>query len=111
MFGVVISNDIVVQGSRANGTAKSTSDIDIAIRVPSDKFNELISKYFKTPNLGSAKECTMLHAIETGKIQTGEAKLSSLRKQLQDIFGMEVDASIIKQGGAIILHLFHLIRR
>ena len=46
-----ISNDIVVQGSRANGTTKATSDIDIA---------------------GSAKERTMLHAMETGKIQAGE---------------------------------------
>lgn len=35
-----ISNDIVVQGSRASGT----------------------------PNSGTAKERTMLHAIETGKI-------------------------------------------
>ena len=41
-----------------------------------------------------------LHAIETGKIQAGEAKLSGLRKELQEIFGMEVDISIIKQGGA-----------
>lgn len=29
-----------------------------------------------------------------------EAKLSGLRKELQEIFGMEVDISIIKQGGA-----------
>ena len=56
-----ISGDIVVQGSRAKGTAKP---------------------------------------IETGKIQAGEAKLSGLRKELQEIFGMEVDISIIKQGGA-----------
>ena len=95
-----ISNDIVVQGSRAKGTAKPTSDIDIALRVSGDKFDSLINQYFKTPNPGSAKERTMLHAIETGKIQAGEAKLSGLRKELQEIFGMEVDISIIKQGGA-----------
>lgn len=59
-----------------------------------------INQYFKTPNPGSAKERTMLHAIETGKIQAGEAKLSGLRKELQEIFGMEVDISRIKQGGA-----------
>jgi len=41
----------------------------------------------------------MLHAIKTGKIQAGEAKLSGLRKQLQDIFGIEVDISIIQEGG------------
>ena len=95
-----ISNDIVVQGSRAKGTAKPTSDIDIALRVSGDKFDSLINQYFKIPNPGSAKERTMLHAIETGKIQAGEAKLSGLRKELQEIFGMEVDISIIKQGGA-----------
>ena len=95
-----ISNDIVVQGSRAKGTAKPISDIDIALRVSGDKFDSLINQYFKTPNPGSAKERTMLHAIETGKIQAGEAKLSGLRKELQEIFGMEVDISIIKQGGA-----------
>lgn len=94
-----ISKDIVVQGSRASGTAKSTSDIDIALRVSSDKFNELINQYFKIPNPGSAKEKTMLHAIQTGKIQSGEAKLKALRLQLQDIFGMDVDISVIKIGG------------
>ena len=41
----------------------------------------------------------MLHAIETGKIQAGEAKLSGLRKLLQEIFGMDVDVSIIREGG------------
>jgi len=94
-----ISDDIVVQGSRANGTAKATSDIDIAIRVSPEKFDVLIKQYFKTPNPGSAKERTMLHAMETGKIQAGEAKLSGLRKQLESILGMEVDISIIKEGG------------
>ena len=94
-----ISDDIVVQGSRASGTAKPTSDIDIAIRVPSDAFEDLILKYFKTPNPGSSKERTMLHAINTGKIQAGEAKLSGLRKELEKIFNMDVDISIIEVGG------------
>ena len=94
-----ISDDIVVQGSRASGTAKPTSDIDIAIRVSPEEFDGLINQYFKTPNPGSAKERTMLHAIETGKIQAGEAKLSGLRKQLEEIFGIDVDISIIREGG------------
>ncbi|WP_141097562.1 nucleotidyltransferase domain-containing protein, partial [Paenibacillus aquistagni] len=97
-----ISDDIVVQGSRAKGTAKPTSDIDIAIRVPAEKFDELIQSSFskvKPPNPGSAKEKTMLHAIETGKIQSGEAKLSKFREQLQQELGMDVDISIIKMGG------------
>ena len=59
--------------------------------------------YFKMVNqcyLRNVKErYGVSHAIETGKIQAGEAKLSGLRKELQEIFGMEVDISIIKQGG------------
>ena len=94
-----ISGDIVVQGSRAKGTAKPTSDIDIALRVSGDKFDSLINQYFKTPNAGSAKERTMQHAIKTGKIQSGEAKLKGLRLELQDIFGMDVDISVIKIDG------------
>lgn len=66
-----ISDDIVVQGSRANGTARPDSDIDFAVRVSPEKFDELITQRFGTPNPGSAKERTMQHAIETGKIQSG----------------------------------------
>ncbi|WPK12119.1 nucleotidyltransferase domain-containing protein [Lysinibacillus louembei] len=97
-----ISDDIVVQGSRAKGTAKPTSDLDIAVRVPAQKFDELVQNSFSKitpPNPGSAKEKTMLHAIETGKIQSGEAKLSKFRKQLEKELGMDVDISIIKMDG------------
>ena len=86
-----ISDDIVVQGSRAGGTAKITSDIDIAVRVTSEKFKELIHECFGTPNSGTA--------METGKIQAGEAGLRGLRKKLEDIFGIEVDISIIEIDG------------
>ena len=47
-----ISDDIVVQGSRASGTAKPTSDIDIAVRVTSEKFDELIQKFLEHQILG-----------------------------------------------------------
>jgi len=94
-----ISDDIVVQGSRAKGTARTDSDIDFAVRVSPEKFDELITQRFGTPNPGSSKERTMQHAIETGKIQSGEAGLRSLRKELQEVLGMEVDISIIKKGG------------
>lgn len=48
----------------------------------------------------------MLHAIKTGKIQSGEAKLKGLRLELEEIFRMEVDISIIKQGGTFIMSYF-----
>ncbi|WP_379151048.1 nucleotidyltransferase domain-containing protein [Paenibacillus sp. sgz5001063] len=94
-----ISDDIIVQGSRANGTARPDSDIDFAVRVSPEKFDELITQRFGTPNPGSVKERTMQHAIETGKIQSGEAGLRSLRQELQKALGMDVDISIVKSGG------------
>lgn len=94
-----ISDDIAVHGSRAKGTAKATSDIDFAIRVDEDTFNKLIREKFGTPNPGSAKERTMQHAIETGKIQSGEAGLRNVRKTIEKKLGMEADISIIKKGG------------
>ncbi|MFC9749719.1 putative T7SS-secreted protein [Streptomyces niveus] len=92
-------DDIVVQGSRAGGTARPDSDIDFAIRVESDRFDELIGERFGTPNPESAKERTMLHAMETGKIQAGEAGLRGLRKTLEAQLEMEVDLSIIRSAG------------
>nr|WP_200904059.1 nucleotidyltransferase domain-containing protein [Nocardiopsis sp. RV163] len=94
-----ISDDIVVQGSRAGGTARPDSDIDIAIRVDANSFEGIVADRFGSPNSGSAKERTMLHAIETGKIQAGEAGLRPLRRRLEKIFGMDVDISIVMRQG------------
>jgi hypothetical protein len=41
-----ISDDIVVQGSRVTGTAKPTSDIDIAIRVSRHQFESIVRERF-----------------------------------------------------------------
>jgi RHS repeat-associated protein len=94
-----LSNDIVVQGSRAKGTARVDSDFDIAIKLDSDKFAKFLGEKFKNVNVGSAKEKTFIHAFQTGKIQAGEAGLSSLRKELEKIVGKPVDISVIKKGG------------
>src|SRR5690606_16710591 len=94
-----ISTNVVVQGSRAAGTATAYSDLDIAIKVTASQFDELIKQSFGTPNPGSALERTMNHAINTGKIQAGEAGLSGLRKNLQKFIGIDVDISIIKISG------------
>jgi predicted nucleotidyltransferase len=96
-----LGDDIFVQGSRAGGTAKPTSDIDLAIRVSPEKFDDFLNNQSKLSNVnpGTAKERTLLHAVETGKIQSGEAGLSALRKQLERDLNMEVDISIIRAGG------------
>jgi len=92
-------DNIVVQGSRAAGTAKATSDIDIAIRVTQDEFDAIIAARFGKPNPGSAKSKTMDHAIKTGTIQAGEAGLSGARREVEDGLGIPVDISIIRIGG------------
>ena len=88
--------DISIHGSRVSGTATAKSDLDIAVRVSGEQFDDLIKSSFGTPNAGSAKERTMLHAIKTGKIQAGEAGLGNLRKAISKILGTDVDISIIK---------------
>ena len=92
-------NDIAVHGSRANGTAKATSDIDVAIRVSKEKFDEIVKSRFKKPNPGSAKERTMLHAIKEGKIQRGELGLSGLGRKIEKQTGIKTDLSVILKGG------------
>ena len=94
-----IEGEVVVQGSRAAGTAKATSDIDFAVRVSQEQFDARIKARFGTPNPGSAKFKTMQHAIETGKIQAGEAGLRGVRVDLEGKLGMEVDISVIRKGG------------
>ena len=73
--------------------------MDIAIRVSGERFENILTDCFGTPNPGSAKERTMRHARETGKIQAGEAGLHSLRRELETDLEMAVDLSVICMGG------------
>ena len=38
-----LGDDVFAQGSRVNGTAHSGSDIDVAVRVTPERFNEIIN--------------------------------------------------------------------
>ena len=91
--------DLVVQGSRAAGTARPDSDIDFAVRVTPQVFDQLVRTRFGTPNPGSAKERTMEWAMLTGKIQAGEMGWSGLGKAIARQLGMSVDLSVIEVGG------------
>ena len=94
-----LGSDIQIHGSRVQGTARFESDIDIAIRLPSEEFGAFLQDRFGAPNPGSAKERTMQWARDRGKIQAGEAGLRALRKELEAYLGIEVDISVIRLGG------------
>jgi RHS repeat-associated protein len=94
-----LGDDIVVQGSRASFSANPGSDIDFAVRVPGDQFDQLLAARFGTPNPGTAWERTMLNAIRTGKIQAGEAGVSGVRRSLEALLDVDVDLSVVRIGG------------
>jgi hypothetical protein len=68
--------------------------------VPPDKYNDMVRQAFGTPNPGSAKEKTMLRALESGKLDGGEAGLRQVRSELQRILNTKVDISVIRQGSS-----------
>jgi len=94
-----IAGELFVHGSRAGGTARPDSDIDFGVRVTSERFDQLVTERFGRPNPGSAKERTMQWASRTGKIQSGEAGLSRVRRQLEAQLDMDVDLSIVRRDG------------
>lgn len=96
-----LGGDIVVQGSRANGTAKPTSDLDLGIRVSPEKFDDFLNTQsrLKSPNPGSNLAETRVNAEANGIIQRGEARLSTTGKALERNLGMEVDLSVVREGG------------
>src|SRR5258708_2432522 len=91
---------MAVHGSRAAGTATDGSDLDIAILVDPERFAQIHARCFAPPSPGTAKERTMQHARQCGKIQAGEAGLRTLRRDLEKALGIEVDISIVMRGGA-----------
>jgi hypothetical protein len=94
-----LTEDTRVHGSRARADARPDSDLDIALLVSVDRFEEVLEQRFGKPNPGSAKERTMQHAREVGKIQGGELGLRALRRDIEEELGLDVDISLIRIEG------------
>jgi hypothetical protein len=93
--------DIRVQGSRAAGVAQEGGDIDIAIRVPQERFDQIVDDVFSQAKEGSSLWRTMEHARATGKIQRRWLGLSNFAKQMQAKYGFaDSDISVVLIGGA-----------
>lgn len=111
------TNKIAVQGSAVHRpTAK---DVDIAVRVTPDEFNQLLEQSFPkqvaavrargidpfkmTEAQGlTASERTLGYAVESGKLNRGSVKpsMSDARKRLAAAIGTDVDLSVIRLGGS-----------
>ena len=98
-----LGEDITVHGSRAAGTAAPSSDIDIKIRVSPEEFEDFLNNKSRLakPNPGSSLEETRRMAVERGMIQRGEARLSSVGRQLETLLRIDVDLSVIRAGGPL----------
>lgn len=96
-----LGDDIIIQGSRVNGKATATSDIDIAIRLSPDDFTRFLDTQSKlaSPNYGSAAFRSREAAIAGGRIFAREAKLAPTRDSIRAVLGRKVDLSIIRAGG------------
>jgi len=93
-----LSDDIVVQGSRAGHSARHGSDIDFGIRVAPEHYDELIRQYFGDVAAGSRSEA-MVNAIDRGRIFWRRARLRDLHRGLEQDLGRKVDLAVIKRGG------------
>lgn len=90
-------DDIFVHGSRAVG--KTTSDLDIGIRVTAKQFDDMIEARLKTLTPGSDTWKTLQVAKQEGRIFAGEIGISGVRKEIQRLLGIDVDLSVIRAGG------------
>jgi uncharacterized Zn-binding protein involved in type VI secretion/predicted nucleotidyltransferase len=93
--------ELVVQGSRAKGTAKSGSDIDIALRVEEGKFFD-----FAQQRIGSVRPGTKLHKTLLKAARKGKLSKFDISPEFNQILGRgleskspyQIDFSIIKKG-------------
>ncbi len=61
-----LGNDIQVQGSRVKGAAQPDSDLDIAIRVSSERFKQLLRERFHTESSGSTMHVAVSYRSRAG---------------------------------------------
>lgn len=95
--------DLVVQGSRAKGLAKNTSDIDIALRVDDKTFFDLAERSLARTHPGTRLRDTMLRRINVnGQLSSFDlgTDFTRLRRLMLDPESpFKVQFSIIRKGG------------
>lgn len=114
-----LGNDIFVHGSRARGTAASDADLDIGIRVSSERFDQLIQDRLATVKVRGDKWKTLQRALELGRLHQGEAGISGISKEMQRFVNNElglgftkgVQVAVIREAGPFDQGPFILLRK
>ena len=90
---------IFLHGSRVGGSPRPDSDFDFAIRVTPEEFDRIANARLSTLTPGSTTWRTIQYGIGVGKLQRGEIGLSGIGRQLEAMYGVRLDISIIRIGG------------
>lgn len=91
-----LGGDIFVHGSRGRGTAASDADLDIGIRVSSQRFDQLIQIRLANVKVGGAKWKTLQRALERGRLHQGEAGISGISREIQRLINEEMGLGFTK---------------
>jgi hypothetical protein len=102
-----LGDDLFVHGSRGRGDAASDADLDIGIRVSSDRFDQLVAASLATVKAGGDKGKTLQRALERGRLHQGEAGISGIGREIQRLVNEEmglgftkgVQVTIIREAG------------
>jgi hypothetical protein len=100
-----MGDSVVVQGSRAAGTAKAGSDIDFALMLNDYQFTDALNAAFlkstgRFPSVNTAAGRTLLTSVVEGRIFRNPAGLRPLSREIERILNMEVDFSAVRKGGS-----------
>jgi hypothetical protein len=102
-----LGDDLFVHGSRAIGAAASDADLDIGIRVTSEKFEQLIRVRLVRTSSKTDRYETLQEALHHGRLHAGEAGISGIRKEIQRLVNVEmrlafekgVQVTVIRERG------------
>jgi hypothetical protein len=89
-------DDLFVHGSRGKGTAEPGADLDIGVRVAAGRFDQLIRERAARVRRGSDKWETLQEAVRQGRLHSGEAGISGVRKEIQRLINEEMNLGFAK---------------
>jgi predicted nucleotidyltransferase len=75
-------DDIFVHGSRGRGDAAPDADLDIGIRVSTERFDELIQTRLARVKVGGDTWKTLQEAIRQRRLHSGEAGIGGIRREI-----------------------------